>query len=926
MLFAKVATFAAALLYAAASSDAAPLQGNNSPELVLPNAYLVEVPAGQEPKAFVLKELDSRGIKQSDVKFRQVIQTKFFSGASFEIKKSESSDNVIEAASFLRSFRVGKRFRPTPKVSSASSLKFAPEDVHSLTGVNAARARYGATGKGIKVAIIDTGVDYLHPALGGGFGPGFKVAYGYDLVGDAYTGDDAFIVPDDDPMDDCNDSGHGTHVAGIVAGNTFNVTDPAFRPPVDFTGVAPDAILGAYRVFGCSGSTSTDTVAASIYRAAADGSDVINLSLGGGPVFADDADAYAVEVVSKAGHIVVAANGNSQADGLMSYGSPGVAREGFGIASFDNVAVPSPSLTVDDAPFPFSPGQLNGNFQFNTPYEIVVNDLDADANDKQDDGSAAVPTINARGKALLIRWGNTAFGGSVRRCNYAVNAGAVACILYNNLDGGVFGIFGAADIPSLATTRAAGLAIINAIKAGKTPKFIVTDKQVNFPIPTAGTVSDFSSLGLDAELFIKPDLGGIGGEVLSTMTRFVGESTGSNYAVYSGTSMATPYVAGAIALYLESKGKTPFRELRTVLQNTAKPAKIFQSPLVDSVVRQGAGLINIYDALSTKTIVTPSALHLNDTQYASQHYPITITNNDDKPVTYTVSSLGAAMVTAFIPGDDAVQPISTTKFTGDYADIKFNRLNDRVPSVNVTVPAKSSRNVNVHVQPPASAIAGLYPIYSGFVRIAVAGEAEPVASVPFAGMVGRWRDAPIWVRKSPIFANQWLFPNFPGLNPNTTFSTGVYSSALDFAPLPAAGTTLNLTDGAAILHAAATNSRYIKIEIVFAGTDAEKRTLPGNIRHKTPLGYMVSGDGAIQAAPQWARSSPNPASQSFLGPQFFGWFGDITTDATSVEAAIKLPPATYRVKFSGLKHFGRVGAKGDSNYDVILSPPIKVVY
>ncbi|KAJ3118099.1 hypothetical protein HDU96_003867 [Phlyctochytrium bullatum] len=122
----------------------------------------------------------------------------------------------------------------------------------------------------------------------------------------------------------------------------------------------------------------------------------------------------------------------------------------------------------------------------------------------------------------------------------------------------------------------------------------------------------------------------------------------------------------------------------------------------------------------------------------------------------------------------------------------------------------------VDITPPASAIAGLYPIYSGFVRIAVAGEAEPVASVPFAGMVGRWRDAPIWIRKSPIFANQWLFPNFPGLNRNVnnTFSTGVYSSALDFAPLPASGTTLNLTDGAAILHAAATNSRYIKIEIV----------------------------------------------------------------------------------------------------------------
>lgn len=68
----------------------------------------------------------------------------------------------------------------------------------------------GYLGDGISIAIIDTGVDYLHPALGGGFGPGYKVTYGYDLVGDAYNGLNT-PVPDDDPMD-C--AGHGTHVSG----------------------------------------------------------------------------------------------------------------------------------------------------------------------------------------------------------------------------------------------------------------------------------------------------------------------------------------------------------------------------------------------------------------------------------------------------------------------------------------------------------------------------------------------------------------------------------------------------------------------------------------------------------------------------------------------------------------------------------------
>jgi subtilisin family serine protease len=115
----------------------------------------------------------------------------------------------------------------------------------------------GLTGAGIRIGVIDSGVDYNHPALGGGFGPGYKIAYGYDLVGTiiAYVGDDyegSNTFPDDDPLDNCSASSHGTHVAGIVGGDTTNVMDANFKSPSRFTGVAPNAIMGAYRVFGCS--------------------------------------------------------------------------------------------------------------------------------------------------------------------------------------------------------------------------------------------------------------------------------------------------------------------------------------------------------------------------------------------------------------------------------------------------------------------------------------------------------------------------------------------------------------------------------------------------------------------------------------------------------------------------------------------------
>ncbi|KAJ3218456.1 hypothetical protein HDU67_005552 [Dinochytrium kinnereticum] len=920
MIFTKIVTILAA---SAAMASAASIQGNLNG--ALENTFLVEVESGVDAQAFVLEKLATAGVPAADVQFRVPIQSKFFTGVSFQIKKgTEATDEIIESLPFKRAFRVGTRSKPVP--FKVDATKLPAEAIHSLTGVNEARARFGLSGKGIKVAVIDSGIDYLHPALGGGFGPGFKVGYGYDLVGDDYSAANPFPVPDADPLDNCSASSHGTHVAGIVGANTYNITDPAFKSPVDFTGVAPGAIIGGYRVFGCAAdNTGTDIVTAAIYKAAEDGSDIINLSLGGGPVFSDDSDSYAAEVVGRAGHIVVASNGNSQSAGLMTNGSPAVSRGALGIASFDNVAVSQPALSVDSASFPYSIGQLNGRFAFNTPYEVIVNDLTADDNNIETDGTSLdVPTVNATGKALFIRWGSTAFGGSVRRCNYAVRAGAAACILYSNT-ASIPGIFGAAEIPSLATTREAGQAVIAAIKAGKQPTFIVSDKQSNFPIPTGGTVSDFSSPGLDPELFIKPDLGGIGGEVLSTISSYAQEATGAlfPYAVYSGTSMSSPYTAGALALFLEAKGKMDFATIRAYLQNTAKPANIFNSPLVDSVARQGAGLLNVYDAITTKTLVTPSALHLNDTKYIHQHYTLTIANSESKPVTYTLTSKGAALASGFLPGDDALQPIATTGFTAEYAEVKFARNNDRVDSVNVTVPAGGSRRVNVHFKPPATAIAGLFPVYSGYISVAIAGELEPVASVPFAGMVGSWRDAPIWVRNSPAYTELFLKATFD-VPENATAATGIYDTSLSFQPLSTSSpTTLSATEGIVVMPIVSTNSRYAKVEVVFAGTPEEKKLLPGNIRHKTPLGYLSSGAPFVFS--QYQRNTPISA-QGLAQPSLYLWSGAITTNATSSEAEIQLPPGHYRVKFSGLKHFGRLGAKGDSNYDVVTTPVFKLTY
>ncbi|MCG2769900.1 MAG: S8 family serine peptidase, partial [Anaerolineae bacterium] len=171
------------------------------------------------------------------------------------------------------------------------------------------------TGQGIRVAIIDTGIDYTHPDLGGGFGPSYKVAAGYDFVND-----------DADPMDD---SGHGTHCAGIVA------ADGAVK------GVAPDASLYAYKVLDQEGSGCGSDIIAAIERATDpdgdpftdDAVDVISMSLGGSGD-PNEPMALAVDAAADQGVVVVVAAGNDGPD-YGTVGSPGVARKAFTVGATD---------------------------------------------------------------------------------------------------------------------------------------------------------------------------------------------------------------------------------------------------------------------------------------------------------------------------------------------------------------------------------------------------------------------------------------------------------------------------------------------------------------------------------------------------------------------------------------------------------------
>ena len=199
--------------------------------------------------------------------------------------------------------------------------------VHAMTAIvpaNIAKVRadqvwstYGTRGRGVTVAIIDTGIDYTHPALGGGIGPGFKVLGGYN-----------FINKTNDPKDD---NMHGTHVAGIIAGESDALI-----------GVAPDVSLIAYKVLDSHGSGKTSDVLAGIERAAdpnsdgdfSDHVDAANLSLGGlgNP---DDPQSLAIDRGTALGVVYCVAAGNS-GSGFHTIGSPGTARSAITVGATDN--------------------------------------------------------------------------------------------------------------------------------------------------------------------------------------------------------------------------------------------------------------------------------------------------------------------------------------------------------------------------------------------------------------------------------------------------------------------------------------------------------------------------------------------------------------------------------------------------------------
>lgn len=602
----------------------------------------------------------------------------------------------------------------------------------TLTGADIAQNQLGLTGQGVKVGIIDTGIDIDHPAFGGTGTPGTttfpnaRVIAGYDLVGDNYnsvgTAEQQIPVPDENP-DDCN--GHGTHVAGIVGGNGGGVK-----------GVAPKALLASYRVFGCVGSSSSDVIVEALERAYADGMQVINQSLGAARQWPEYPTAQATSRLVNKGVVVVASIGNngplgSSPDALFAAGAPGVGDKVIGVASYDNA---QRSFTVGGTPYGFNPATGSPL----PPTTGILQMAKTGTPTTPDDACAPLVAGSLTGKAALIRRGTCSF--FIKATN-AQAAGASAIVLYNNAAGALSPTVAgtpAITIPVVGILASQGATLDAAIAAGTT-NLNWSDLYVAYPYGTGGLISGFSSFGLNAELLMKPNIGAPGGAILSSYPLELGGT-----ATLSGTSMSSPHVAGAAALILEAKPNTPASQMMSRMQNVADPKNWSGNAglgLLDHSFRQGAGMLDIVGAVTATATVTPSQISTGESAAGTYNQTLTVRNLSLSPASYDVGHVAGV----------AAGPNTTTGASYNITGVFDAPATVTLSKSTLNIPPLGTATVDVTI----TANAGLpdRSLYGGYVTFTPKGAGTKMG-VPYAGMKGDYQSTQVLLPTASGFP--WL--------------------------------------------------------------------------------------------------------------------------------------------------------------------------
>ena len=675
------------------------------------------------------------------------------------------------------------RVRDTVGTDAAGGVRtsrIASQDPDNLSSQVMMRTdRVAQKGEGTVIAIIDTGVDMTHPAFSGALSgtPALdadKVAALLPQLGDGKDGTYVsekfpfaydYADRDADASPSPDESGtHGTHVAGIAAGNADKIM-----------GTAPDAQVIVAKVSRSqSGEYPDSALLAALDDMAVLRPDVVNLSLGQTGGMDSEADSVYASVYKNlrdAGVSVNAAAGNEYSAG---YGNLSGKNEPY-------ASDPDTSVLCEPASYPsvvavasvengtsylaFSAAGRDVAYQSARGFEgesvaslgdLAPGDYEyVEAGFGSAEDAAALAATYPEGladKIVMVSRGTLDFQ---EKFDNIAPLKPAAILVYDNEPGDALLIMNLStlDVPAAFISQASAQAMLAAADHHLT---LVEGKVLE---PTSSYwMNDFSSWGVSPDLRLKPEIAAPGGNILSSVP-------GGDYEHSSGTSMATPQMSGIDAIVLQRVQSDPLfasmsaREQADVVQNlimgTARPLTdpeqatgAYYSPR-----KQGAGLVNAHAATTSSVYPTVKGAPEPSRPKADLgdgtdgwHFDVTLHNLGSAPATYELSSQALSEIV-----DGGFFTEHSSDWRGRGVDITFSgAASSAGEGASVTVPAKGEATVGVDVTPGADFAAHAAEntpsgtFLDGFVRFASRTEGQPDLAVPFLGFYGDWGKAPIF--------------------------------------------------------------------------------------------------------------------------------------------------------------------------------------
>ena len=650
------------------------------------------------------------------------------------------------------------KVKDLPQVKNVTPVKVyhpTDESADQMAQVQDVWQEQKLKGEGMVISIIDTGIDSSHQdlkldsgvstalsksevesdksKLGHGKYYTEKVPYGYN-----------YADKNDQIVDNGSGEMHGQHVAGIAGANG------------QVKGVAPDAQLLAMKVFSNNAKNSgayDDDIISAIEDSVKLGANVINMSLGSvsSDVDPSDPQQQAVAKASEAGVINVISAGNSGVAGstgdgnpvnntgtseLSTVGAPGVTPDALTVASAENSKVTTDTVKDELGGVTFSSNsELKGAAQVTTQlesnYSVLTKKLKlVDMGLGGADDYTAEKKAEVKGQLAVVERGSYTFPEKVAN---AKAAGAAGIVIYNSKDDGLVSMsLDDKTFPTLGMSKADGEVLAKAAKEGKSIKLKFGTALIDNS--SAGKMSDFTSWGPTPELDFKPEITAPGGKIYSL-------ANDNKYQQMSGTSMASPFVAGSEALILQGikkqglnlSGEELVQFAKNSAMNTSHP--VYDTEHTKEIIsprRQGSGEINVKDAINNTVEVKAAngngAAALKEIGRQTT-FKVTLTNHGKKAQTYAVDNYGGPYTQA------------TDAKSGEIYDTKIVKGQLTMETPKVTVQPGESVDVSFTLTLPYSFQRQNF--VEGYVGFEAEDQSTPNLVLPYMGFFGSYSQASV---------------------------------------------------------------------------------------------------------------------------------------------------------------------------------------